>query len=88
MWTEINQQPSLYSLADNTSLVPHPKPAEGGIPGNTLYDELISQYRKVVTRAEDMVIQQVCGEIETALKVHFSMVTPSVDVSFRCTGSC
>ena len=80
MWTEINQQPHLYSYADNTSLLPDPKPAEGDIPSNTLYDELILQYRKVVTRAEDMVVQQVCGEIETALKVHFSMATPSVDV--------
>jgi hypothetical protein len=48
---------------------------EGGIHSNTLFEELISRYKKVVKKAEDMIVQQVCGEIEAALKVHFTLTT-------------
>lgn len=30
----------------------------------------MTQYEKLVARAEDMIIQQICGEVEGALKVH------------------
>ena len=30
----------------------------------------MTQYEKLVARAEDMIIQQICGEVEGALIVH------------------
>ena len=51
---------------------------QGELLHNTLFEELISQYRKVVSRAEDMIVQQMCGEVESALKVHFSTATSFV----------
>ena len=38
----------------------------------TFFDALISRYEKLVNRAEDMIVYQVCGEVERALKVHFA----------------
>lgn len=71
----MNQQSSLR--ADNP-LLPDLAMTEAELPRNTLFEKLISRYRIAGRRAEDMIIQQMCGEVESALKVHFSMPISSV----------
>jgi hypothetical protein len=82
LWSEINQQPSLRARVVDNPLLPQPT-VRGELPRNTLFERLILQYQKVVNRAEDMVIQQTCGEVEGALKAHFSAGISSVDM-FYC----
>jgi RAD50-interacting protein 1 len=86
LWTEINQEPSLRARASDNPLLPDPT-TQGELPSNTLFDELISRYGKIVSRTEDMIIQQMCGEVESALKVHFSMATSSVASFSSCAVS-
>ena len=45
---------------------------EEGTPEDTIFEELVHQYAKLSNRAEDMIVQQVCGEIEGGLRTHFS----------------
>ena len=44
----------------------------------TFFDALISRYEKLANRAEDMIVHQVCGEVERALKVYFAADTSYV----------
>ncbi|KAF8225806.1 hypothetical protein L208DRAFT_1425343 [Tricholoma matsutake] len=75
LWAQITQDPFLRARAVDNPLLPNPTTQKGELPRNTLFEELISQYRNIVRRAEDMIMQQLCGEVESALKAHFSMVT-------------
>jgi RAD50-interacting protein 1 len=79
----MNQEPSLRARATDNTLLPVPT-TQGDLPNNTLFDELISRYQKLVSRTEDMIVQQMCGEVESALKVHFSMTTSSVASFSSC----
>lgn len=38
----------------------------------TIFEELVTQFVKLSSRAEDMLVQQICGECEGSLKFHFS----------------
>jgi len=64
------------NLLDHTST--HPPLSQGSesdkedLYCGTFFDALISRYEKLANRAEDMIVQQVCGEVERALKVHFA----------------
>jgi len=47
---------------------------KGDVPECTIFEELITQYTNLASRAEDMLVNQVCGETETALRTHFAAV--------------
>ncbi|KAJ6626859.1 TIP-1 family-domain-containing protein [Mycena sp. CBHHK59/15] len=72
LWTEINHRATLRSRALAASSLPHPRAVGSAAPQETVFEELATQYRKLIHRAEDMIVQQVCGEVEGGLKVHFS----------------
>jgi hypothetical protein len=38
----------------------------------TIFEELVMQFATLSSRAEDMLVQQICGECEGSLKSHFS----------------
>ncbi|EUC67173.1 RINT-1 family protein [Rhizoctonia solani AG-3 Rhs1AP] len=73
LWTEINEKSALRAKVDAHPSLPHTTPASTAeeIHG-TLFDELISQYVSIVTRAEDMIIRHVCSEVEVELKGYFA----------------
>ncbi|KAJ6519399.1 TIP-1 family-domain-containing protein [Mycena sanguinolenta] len=75
LWTEINRRASLRSQARAASSLPDPRAATSAVPQETVFEELVTQYRVLVNRAEDMVIAQVCGEVEAGLKAHFAATT-------------
>jgi len=78
LWTEINRRASLRARAEANSSLPDPKLSdESEAPQDTIFEELVGQYRKLVSRAEDIIVQQVCGEIEGGLKAHFAAVITS-----------
>ncbi|CAE7218412.1 unnamed protein product [Rhizoctonia solani] len=73
LWTEINERSALRAKVDAHPSLPHTTPASTAeeVHG-TLFDELISQYDSVVTRAEDMMIRHICSEVEGELKAYFA----------------
>lgn len=38
--------------------------------GETVFAKMLSQYRQLCVRAEDMIVQLVCGEVESGLRAH------------------
>jgi hypothetical protein len=75
LWAEINRQASLRAIAEASPLLPHTKASQADPPESTIFEELIRQYEKLLSRSEDMIVQQVCKEIEGGLKLHFAMLT-------------
>ncbi len=65
--------------------LPNPKNTSQDAPDGTIFEELVQQYEKLVTRTEDMIIQQVCAEVEASWKVHFArcvlLVSPAYDIT-------
>ncbi|KAI0047816.1 hypothetical protein FA95DRAFT_1540756 [Auriscalpium vulgare] len=74
LWAEINHKASLRARAETHPSLPDPKALTDGTeaPDGTIFEELVQQYGTLVARAEDMIVQQVCGEVETSLKPYFS----------------
>lgn len=52
--------------------LPDPKNSSQDAIDGTIFEELVQQYERLVTRTEDMIVQQVCTEVEAAWKVHFA----------------
>ncbi|KAG6875297.1 hypothetical protein C0992_004387 [Termitomyces sp. T32_za158] len=77
LWTEINHKYELRKIAITNPLLPDPKAEGGEIPEDTLFDEVLARYDCLVNRAEGMIVQQICGEIESLLKVHFVALSSS-----------
>ncbi|KZT06301.1 uncharacterized protein LAESUDRAFT_653786 [Laetiporus sulphureus 93-53] len=83
LWAEINHRASLRSQIQAASALPNPKGGETEAAEGTIFEELIMQYGQLAERAEDMIVQSVCGEVEVGLRAHFSngsstQVTPNV----------
>ncbi|KAI9572694.1 RINT-1 family protein [Boletus coccyginus] len=81
LWVEINHRASLRmtagsrsSLPEYNALVDHGATTEG-----TIFEELVTQFAKLSSRAEDMLVQQICGECESSLKSHFSALSTDLN---------
>ncbi|KAF7306558.1 hypothetical protein MIND_00447100 [Mycena indigotica] len=92
LWTEISRRAALRAQAQVVASLPDPRPSNSAAPQETVFEELVSLYRKLMERAEEMIVQQVCGEIESGLKAHFSATTtpnpnrpPSEDIALSQT---
>ncbi|THH21006.1 hypothetical protein EW146_g461 [Bondarzewia mesenterica] len=82
LWAEINRRASLRVRAETHPALPDPKDMSTEAPDGTIFEELIQQYEKLVSRAEDIIVQQVYGEVEGTLKAHLlSQGEPSPDPS-------
>jgi len=76
LWAEINRKASLRSRVESAPLLPDPKTStEEDVPEGTIFEELVTQYGKVGERAEDLIVQSVCSEVEQAFKAHYSGTT-------------
>lgn len=51
--------------------IPPPVRSTGETYDGSIFDKLIEDYDALAERAEDMVFQHVCGEIEMELRAHF-----------------
>ena len=77
LWTEINHKASLRARAETHPSLPDPNnPSSDAIDG-TIFEELVQQYEKLVIRAEEMIVQQICAEVESAWKTHFARCAPA-----------
>lgn len=73
LWHDIIANSTLRVRADDDNLMPTPPPSVHGAEadGGSIFDKLIEDYDTLAERAEDMVLQHVCGEIVMELKAHF-----------------
>ncbi|KAJ7071449.1 RINT-1 family protein [Mycena amicta] len=69
LWTEISRRAALRAQAKVVASLPDPGSASATAPQETVFEELVT------LGAEEMIVQQVCGEIESGLKLHFSATT-------------
>ncbi|KAG1904794.1 RINT-1 family protein [Suillus fuscotomentosus] len=84
LWTEINNRAALRSQAEMHPSLPNyadHQASKSDVPNCTIFEELITQYTKLASRAEDILVSQVCGETESALKPHFVAITSPKDGS-------
>ena len=62
------------TAGSHSSLPEHNARRNNGAPGpeGTIFEELVTQFVALSSRAEDILVQQICGECESSLKSHFS----------------
>lgn len=71
LWTEINRKASLRARADTHPSLPSLNDSSSDAADGTIFEELMQQYEKLVTRTEDMIVQLICAEVEAAWKTYF-----------------
>lgn len=71
LWTEINLKASLRARAETHPSLPGLNDSSSDATDGTIFEELVQQYEKLVTRTGDMIVQLVCTEVEVAWKTHF-----------------
>ncbi|KAF9065415.1 TIP-1 family-domain-containing protein [Rhodocollybia butyracea] len=75
LWTEINQRPALRALARaNSAMLSSDGDNESQ---DTIFQVIVDRYRKLGRRCEDIIVQQICAEIESSLKAHLSATASS-----------
>ncbi|KAG1754984.1 RINT-1 family protein [Suillus paluster] len=82
LWTEINHRAALRTRAEMHPLLPNSansRSSKSDAPEYTIFEELITQYTNLASRAEDILVGQVCGETEIALRPHFVAITSPKD---------
>ncbi|KAK0465211.1 TIP-1 family-domain-containing protein [Desarmillaria tabescens] len=75
LWIEIKKRASLRARAQADPLLPDPKVEEDQLGQETIFGELITHYRMLSVRAQDMIVQQVCAEVEGNLRPHLTITT-------------
>ncbi|KZV95590.1 hypothetical protein EXIGLDRAFT_671991 [Exidia glandulosa HHB12029] len=72
LWAEMNRRPALRALAESHTLLPPPSKDPAAEPEGTVFDTLVDAYRDVCSRAEDMIVRQIVGEIEDDLRPYIT----------------
>ncbi|KAG8956967.1 hypothetical protein FRC00_004656 [Tulasnella sp. 408] len=74
LWNGIQENPVLRARAEANTMLPRTGPAAtlNDQADTTMFDVLIKQYGDVVSRSEDMIVKQICAEVETELKPYFA----------------
>ncbi|CAK5280068.1 unnamed protein product, partial [Mycena citricolor] len=72
LWTEINHRPALRAQVQHLHCLPEPSAVGSTDPEDAIFDELVGRYDRLAIRAEDMIVLQICGEVEGGLRAHFS----------------
>ncbi|THH05559.1 hypothetical protein EW145_g4700 [Phellinidium pouzarii] len=67
LWHQICEKASLRSRVEDVDALPNPNDVKDE---GTIFAELVAQYDKLTERAENMLVRQICGEVEADLKAH------------------
>ncbi len=81
LWTQMNSDATLQGQVEKCPLLPQLVVKAEDVPTSTVFEEMISRYTKVVVRAEDMIVQQICGEVESNFRAHLNAVTSYVSMN-------
>ena len=52
------------------------------MPEGTIFEELVTQYLKLVSRAEDLIVHTITWEVEVGLKAHFAAGSTYVSLPY------
>jgi hypothetical protein len=74
LWSEINERAALRAKAEAHPLLSKEATSQNSeaVSKGTIFHELVSQYRTLGQRAEDMIVRHVQAEVETASKAYFA----------------
>lgn len=78
LWSEINARAALRTRTDAHPLLPGAPEVASALQDvdaaskGTIFQELVTQYRSLAERAEDMIVRHVCSEVDFASKAYFS----------------
>lgn len=70
LWEEFNTDPTLHEWAAHSPFLPHLADSDASALHETVFSEMGAQYHALTTRAEDMLVQLVCSEVEGGLRAH------------------
>jgi hypothetical protein len=70
LWAKINENAQLKSQANAASSLAPSQSSDSSVPQDTIFEQLTIQYSQLAQRAETIIVQQACGEVETSLKSH------------------
>ncbi|KXN81133.1 RAD50-interacting protein 1 [Leucoagaricus sp. SymC.cos] len=72
LWSNIHHNAALRARIEANPLLPQLGPENLEVPKDTIFEVFINRYTAIIIRAENMIVQQVCNEVETQLKAHFA----------------
>lgn len=67
LWKSIREKSALQAIVSNRTEIPDLKHAGDEA---TVFQVILTKYSNLEDRAENMIVSQICGEVETALKAH------------------
>jgi len=67
LWKAIRETSDLQVLVANRTELPDVKLAKDDA---TVFQVILTKYLNLEDRAENMIVSQICGEVETSLKGH------------------
>ncbi|KAF9569869.1 RINT-1 family protein [Agrocybe pediades] len=77
LWTEFGTDEDLRHWVQTSSYLPNLANLDASSPGETVFTEMIARYAQLATRAEDMIVQLVCSEVESGLRAHRNATSTS-----------
>ncbi|CAA7259953.1 unnamed protein product [Cyclocybe aegerita] len=79
LWSEFFTDDTLQNWAKKTPLLPYVTDLDAAGPRETIFKEMLSRYHDLTVRAEDMIVQLVCSEVEAGLRAHRAAASSSAD---------
>jgi succinylglutamate desuccinylase len=73
LWSDIHHNQALRELAQANLFFPKLGPENVDVLHDTIFEVFINKYTALIIRAENMIVQQICNEIESRLKAHFNL---------------
>lgn len=70
LWADLESDVGLRKLVQRSPYLPNLTDLDALSPKDTLFKEMLARYRQLAIRAEDMVVQLVCSEVENGLRAH------------------
>ncbi|KAF8898463.1 TIP-1 family-domain-containing protein [Infundibulicybe gibba] len=72
LWMDVHKHFDLRAQFEANKWLPNPATETADTPHNTIFEVLLVQFRSLAEHAEDMMVQQVCGEVESGIKIHLT----------------
>ncbi|KDR85307.1 hypothetical protein GALMADRAFT_204803 [Galerina marginata CBS 339.88] len=76
LWADFDADRNLRQWAQSSEYLPNLANLDASSPRETVFKVVISKYYQLSIRAEDMIVQLVCSEVENGLRVHRTAGNP------------
>ncbi|KAF8649759.1 hypothetical protein AX16_005526 [Volvariella volvacea WC 439] len=79
LWTEVNRTDLFRKKIEGNALVPALTRSSETPPSDMLFDSLLAQYQQLIRRSEEIIVHQVCAELEGVIKAHLNAAMRDTD---------